>query len=1808
MAINPIVYTEKVTRSFLRYQLTAYRFADPRLHTQMRHLLSLDATRNSPLFRGPYVSLSRSFQRGVPVGSLVSDGILHPLIGGRTPAGMTHVYGHQEKAMRAIHAKKTTIISTGTGSGKTECFLYPIVSRCLWLKDADAPPGISAVIVYPMNALAEDQLRRLRSLLAGTRIPFGMYVGKTPDSEAEVTGVRLPEGASSADYEATLAEVEREKRSETVHPPEEHCSREVMRKSPPRILLTNIKQLELLLTRQQDAGLFTNALLDFLVFDEAHTFTGVVGAETACLIRRLRNFCRRHESETVCIATSATIVNRDNPETAKEFAARFFGVSEEKVTTVSESFDSETWQEGGTLPSAPTCNLQSLLQECVQIVDLEDSISRDTGIRKVYEDLSGETLGTGLVPEALYTSLSRNEILYWANIMLAKPKDLNDLCAAVTDKVGRVVTEEEMLAWLTLGTVARSEKRPLLRPVVHGFIRGIGGAFVSFPENSKDPKLSLSISENQDVQGPRTDDGEYARFPVTTCTTCGQHYFIAYLRDFQFTAQKFGGGNAKPEGNCWDPQEETRGAGRVVLIDQLHRAVDDTEVRGHNHTLPLYFCRVCRAAHPDLTSRCRHCGKSGEMIVLHAIRQKKDNPGYLASCISCGANGRKDGARYREPARPVRAINVADVHVLAQDMIQHAERPRLLIFCDNRQDAAFQAGWMKDHARRFRFRALMAEQLEKSSLSVGDLTHRLNHLLAADDALSRALTPEVWRAIRWEASGKQHEKERLKFLRIQVLRELTTASRQALGLEPWGRMRVRYDGLIPSNRWIVDHANKLGIPPESFREGMACVLDYLRRQKVLYDAEHEIFSRYFEKGSHEIQRGYLPLERGPKGTKLAYGENEKKELIISWQGVGGRTTAIRQMVGKWGVRSDDVPGFLLDLFKYLAQDLKLLKPVTLKGWRRKPLPGVSGLYQVDADRLILCPARGYWRCGNCSRVISRRPPHKKCPAWRCRGELKYFSENKDTDDYNLSLLDGRYRMLRPEEHTAMVPAQRREELENYFKRQGDAVNCFACTPTLEIGIDIGMLDAILMRNMPPLPMNYWQRVGRAGRRHRMAVNLTYCRSVSHDLAYFSDPIKMLTGHVEPPSFNLRNELMVKKHVHATILTLLHQIGRDLSTPDSERSKIESVLDDCFPAHVSHYLFVNGEVRRGDFDLTKFGLLVAHYRECLTTNIRAVFSDTWPTADMTVVSFDELDGHINSMVGDLSRIVRRLKRRLEWAMRQMRRLDTVRTKQGTLEPADDALYKSCDRLIKRLKGKHHKSRREAEGYEDTHTLSVLAAEGFLPGYGLEIGSVRGDAEIPSWEIGGELHFSLPRPPGTALREYVPGNLIYANGIRFVPRCFHFDIDEKARDVASFQVSTSSQAVQEIQTTEIITSGESDFLSTKSICDVDLVHHAYISDEEEFRFQMSSSIYGYERGSHSGGKAWHWGDQSLQHRKAVSMRLVNVGPAYTIDKSETLGFLVCQVCGMSCSPFASSAEVAKFVDGHKERCGQEVVRIGFHSDMFADTIKLPECESRVVAYSVLEILRFAAARVLDMHLEDLQVLVIGRIGSEDVDAVLWDTMPGGSGLLDQICARFPEIVDVAKEVAAKCPSGCKSSCVDCLRTFRNIFYHRYLNRNAALKKIEEWGMTLTDERDIPPQQGAVGSGGEVLPVNVAETKLKELLRKAGFGSGVRGEQICLDRAIGTTTPDVIYRADFHGENEGVCIYLDGMSAHIHGNPETMEVDRRIRDWLRNHSDYDVIVITVSDLSDKKAMERHFKRLARYLKEDERWKGVTGTPWFR
>ncbi|MAG33046.1 MAG: helicase, partial [Deltaproteobacteria bacterium] len=1797
MALNPVAFTESVVDDFLRYQLTTYPLADVDLYAQMRELLSLDVSRDTPLREGPFISLSKPFKQGDAIKDLVTEGIFHRHMEALVP--YSNLRAHQAGAIRAISQGRHTLVATGTGSGKTEAFLYPIISRCLELNDQGVEPGIVAVLVYPMNALAEDQLDRLRGLLAGSGISFGMYVGKTREKEAQVEGERLPAGSSRADYRARLRQLREAGQTTTLRPAEERASREVMRQpgGQPRILLTNTKMLELLLTRGKDVHLFDDAPLELLVFDEAHTFRGAQGAETACLIRRLRTFCGRTPEQTVCIATSATMTDPEGDEgqeAGKTFARRFFGVDGDNVELVGEIYDEIRFNRLDAWHPTPPADPGRLLDELLAAVDIDEESAVVAGISGVLISLGGERLPASDWQRHLLRQLASNELVYHLASLLERPQPLETIPGLLADRAGRTVTQAEVLIWLALGAAcARGGKEPLLRPVIHSFVRGVGGAVVTLTGPGSSARLWLA---GEDAEASLEDD-RY-RFPILSCTTCGQHYYEGFLEDFALLAGTPQGGDLVGDRRVWKHLADELGGDRILFVDRLVASEDEEEDEGdeavgendqaaenqhgfsHRRLVPLWVCKSCGGVQEQHSDACGACARTGGVVAIHAVRHREGREGQLHSCVCCQAPGRRVHGRYREPARPIRAVAVSDVHILAQSMVHLSQRRRLLIFADNRQDAAFQSGWMRDHARRFRLRALLSQHVPPEGASIGDVVAKVDAELEADRELSRALIPEVWQVHHFEDASTKHREERAYFLRLQVLREVATGVKQRLGLEPWGRLKIDYVGLSPELPFFTRWAPALGVDAEALVEGVAALLDHHRRTRILYDGQTELFGKKWNSGDKEIQRGYFPAFPGmPKGVLKTRRAENSPGCTMQW--IGSRPTQTWNAARAWGVSEDDLRDFLGGLWSTLTSQ-ELLVPARLTGWGR-PLNGSAGVYQVNAGKLRLRPHEGRWRCRKCRRVSVRKTPTAICMAWRCGGQLTWETENPD--DFDLRMLDGDYAMLRVAEHSAQVPTRTRETIENQFKGDKEHLNTLVCTPTLELGVDIGALDAVLMRNVPPSAANYWQRVGRAGRRHRMAVDITYAQARSYDQAYFREPLKLLQGLVEPPRFNMKNALMVRKHVHAAVLTRLNSVAREVS--EEEGHRLKDVLVKAFPRTLRTYLFTpGGEVLQHPLDVAELGLVIKQYRSSVLAAVMQAFQSAWPAEDVEAVDTVQIEEIVDSMAAGLQAVIKRFKRRLDWALGQLAQLRQVEAKRGSLDAEDAAHRRRCVRLVRRFKGDSRKQRGDAQGgVSDSETMGALAREGFLPGYGLESGSIVGTAEPPRMTQGLS-DFELPRAPSIALREYVPGNAIYANGFRFVPRHFQLTPDDTLR----FRVDAENQAVHEIGTVEPGGALGQEEVRAVPICDVVMPSQSHISDLEEFRFQMPVAVYGMERGRHKGGMGYTYGGVTLQFRRAVQVRLVNVGPRGEVEQ-QRLGYPICLACGYTSSPYTSREGLQKFQESHLERCGHRVEPTGFYADVEVDALGFHDLDDRTRAFSLVEALRMGATRVLDMEMEDLQILLLSRTGDDSFDVLLYDPMPGGSGLLQQMCERWDEVVVAAVAIVEDCAGACERSCIDCLQTYRNRYYHEHLDRQQALELLEAAGRTLEETHQIPEKQPTT-SATTGQDQTFIEGRFKQMLLQAGLTAPTCQKTIHLGEGFGPTIPDFFYDGDPEEEDEsGTCIYLDGMSKHIHGNPEQKEKDTFLRNRLRE-LDYNVVAVPSTILDDKPAMVAVIARIAKHV----------------
>jgi hypothetical protein len=1435
------------------------------------------------------------------------------------------------------------------------------------------------------------------------------------------------------------------------------------------------------------------------------------------------------------------------------------------------------------------------LQTVLEVVELGDPGPR---LRDIYAGMTGERLDVKRWSEQLFASLSGNELLWQIVQQLATARNLADLARQVAEAVQRPVAEEEVLLWLALGAAARKEERPLVRPVIHTFVRGLGGAVVAFPTGTTEPQLSLAA--DLVPADPQLGDKPPRALKVLTCTTCGQHYFEHFAQDFDCGEGQLRGGNLlSTSGRWWEAKEVANGGRRLLLVDRLISDDDDDNPASPRRAVATFFCRACGSLHERPSDTCQGCGRPGPLVEMFACELESNSQGgRLRSCICCNAIGRTVGGREREPARPVRAVTVSDVDVLARSMIHQAERKRLLVFADNRQDAAFQAGWMQDHARRFRLRGLMWDKIRLGPVALGDLVFHLDQLLDGDEALSRALLPEVWRWVPKTAAGNEHQDKRRFYLRCQVLREFTTSARQRIGLESWGRVRVDYHGLENDDAFYLKWCPALGLTKAELSEGVAALLDYERRgSRLVWDSSGKIFSRIIADGAWEINRGFLPdVPGGPKGLVLQRNTSHDESRIRQW--ASARGNSVVQAIGRWGVVSADRPAFLEELWQFLTRKARVLIPVDLKGQRGNNLPQCAGAHQIDGDRLMLTPASGQvWRCQTCRRVHLHRPPNAACTRFRCQGVLVPLAE--DPDSYDLRVLDGAFTMLRPREHSAQVPQPERTDAELLFKGKGERLNCLVCTPTLELGVDIGQLDSVLMRNIPPLASNYFQRAGRAGRRHRMAVNLAYARPASHDRAYFAEPLKLLNGVVTAPRFNLHNGLLVRKHVHAALLTSLFRLlrNRDGALDELALGELEQALAVAVPKLVREWFFTaGGSVLSQPAGLEKFAQVLQRHSTVLLADTRAVFASFWPKADADLISELQLGRYLTEAPRELESVMARVWGRLQWHRRQLEELARIRAVKGSLSDEEQAFERRCNEFINRIKGESNRQRRQAEGFDDTNTYAVLAAEGFLPGYGLDRGSVKATA-LANRAYGGA-DFDLPRPSSLAVREYVPGNLIYANGEQYVPRTFHLLAEQAER----FVVDVAHEAVAPESGGGALAAAS---IPAVPICDVDAPHISRISDEEDFRFQMPVCVWGYELGRHDGGLAFRAGRQIAQLRRATYLRLVNVGPRDRVSQAE-LGYPACLVSGQTRSPYASAAELQSFRETQQERHGRPIEEhLAFFTDIVADTLRFPDMANRIEAYSLGEALRIAAAGVLDMEVDDLHLLVIGHTGDDRVDLIVYDPMPGGSGLLQQLLANWAAVVAEAQAICQQCEGQCASSCIDCLQTFRNAFYHTHLDRHVALTLLAQCGGTLAEENPIPPNQPAPAcSGPKELPVNEAEDLLLFYMLAAGLPQPECQKHIPRARPYLSTTPDFYY-AD--AQTAGICVYLDGLSVHLHGNPATKQRDTELRNQLEAEG-YEVFTITYTKLFDVDAVRMFLTKVAKSLVGRDAASRVSqNTAWF-
>ncbi len=1759
MSLNPIAFGEHVVEQFQRYLLTYFPIADPRLEEQVRAHLTRGPGGRRELVRGPYIHLNRPFQSGPLLKDLIADpdlGLHHALPG---LFRFEQLYKHQAMATQHILDGKHTVMATATGSGKTEGFLLPILSHCLHQRDEIAEPGVTAVLVYPMNALVNDQLDRLRRMLAGSQITFGRYTGETP----ERTPDNIRKLAQSRDYTEEEKRAYREEQADLPRPWEECVSRAEIRERKPRLLLTNYRMLEYLLLRDKDVReLLEDAPLKFMVFDEVHTYTGTLGSEVACLIRRLRHVAGKSPDEVTCIGTSATVrPDEDEAESAEELTANFmhrlFGVRKEDVRVVGEQYRDFPEPPGEPYaPQRPTDARETLerVLDASRSVHLQEDVGElPEGLLHVAEELCGRTApAAGTSQDRLYALLAPNEIVMNLSRQMTRPLTLEDLHARLRQVGDRANASEdeltcEALAYLTLGAICQHDDEPLLRPKLHYFVQGYPGLWLSFEPQSPDANAPGAAVPTVHFGGQsrESDEALSLRLPLMLCRACGQHYARAIAGD-TWAAEDDNGVMPVRAVDPWGQPGEEEAI--CYLTDRLHTQEDDTDAQ------TWFLCRWCGALHRSDSGGCQHekCERVGPLVPVLVWQDDLSQK----TCKACGSTKTVSGTRSAE---------VADINTLAESMLSAMDEPKLrklLIFSDNRQEAAFQAGWMKERSRRHELRHLLYTILHGAAepLSLDTLVNRL---------VDRAEEHRVLEVGHTEEDLKR-EQTRVRWF---LLQEFASMRERRGSLETLGLARVEYADLTEDadseffGRW----AGAFGVEPVDMANITRTLLDYYRRRGMVSD---DLMQHWWQWRDPEVRDGLVSVGDWWRPSVLTLHKIESSVTTKNLLATGGVTAA--QHIVRKSIRTgeDHVGDFLGELWEWLQQEPHCFiedAEITRRSEGRQSRVSVGAhSCQISVGRLRVGPAQARRVCDVCRSVQAVALPGLPCCEWRCDGHTEELAV--DGDHYAVvRYTQEDFVPLHPVEHSGQVDKEARERIEGEFRKDDGAVNCIVSTPTLELGVDIGQLEMALMRNVPPTPANYAQRAGRAGRRHRIAVVVDYCGTSPHDRYYFERPEEMIDGRIRIPAFSMSNEPMLRKHSHSAILTALRR-SSDPQAPE--------ILANALPRHIWRYFMaVDSEGAQGDGyvqEAPTFPMLrelVDSHSDDLRQMLAETFAATWPAGDAEAVADRSLDNLVSNMPALLEKHVRVLfqqVRNYRSRVRELARKEYEEDKELTIEEK---------RERERLNYALSTLRRSDQ---ERYTLSYLSNDGFFPGYALTRESVVGRCLKP--------YIELQRPEPIALREFTPANWIYAAGdVYAVSRIDWFSLqtgEEASADIRRREMLYDSDFDRVIDPQRSQLEGHTGihFVSMQ-LGGVELRQRQQIDDREDRRHFGAQDIVGTFLGTHRGGRSGDIGGAQWRLYRQADLRLVNLGPIGREREGLGIGFPICRVCGAVRSPFQSEAEIGKFAEYHTKSCGPRTTEsAALHVDFRSDLLEIGPFTERAGAVNLMEVLLTGAREVLDMGESELEGFVEER-GEGAAWILLYDPMPGGSGFLQQLQESWPAVCVRAREVMQSC--DCEQACYACLLTFWNQRHHALLDRHLAGELAESFGQAMQMTGTIPANYRERVEDGKA-EESGAEERFERILTERRFPQAEKQHRVTL--GDGTTSI-----ADFAYPADNILIYIDGMSEQIHGSVKQQRKDGILRAKLRA-AGYKVTDITAASLDDRTALDACLDEIAVYLGRED------------
>ena len=1738
MALTIGETVQQLHESLRDYIEATYHVSDPTLVAQRRQILETP----SVIYQQPYLESTPRYQSGLPFRELgLDDATLEVFSAVSKADGDLNLlihdppYQHQADSTRlSLVEAQSLVVMTGTGSGKTECFLLPILGRLASEaerkgKSFGETAAVRALVLYPMNALVNDQLGRLRLLFADPRISgkftewcgrparFARYTSRTlypgvrdakkdqaklfPIRDYYVKHLELAEDPASPGHESAKVLV-RELKSRGKWPakpdligwygrsntrwqdsrtgefrrcitlPEdpELITRHEVQEAPPDILITNYSMLEYMLMRPLERPIFdkTRDWLKnnpeerfLLVIDEAHLYRGAGGAEVALLVRRLRTRLGIPPERLQVICTSASM---SNPEYAVEFAAQLTGKDINDFSRVQGDLLLRDNAGKGTADDAFS----------LSAIDLDayyESESEEERLSEVEDFLWYRRVAPPWdLNKSLHEALeSFPPAANLINMTMREAKPVSNLGELLFEGASPDLAAQAASNLIALASTAKLDPNgPGLMPCrVHSFYRGLPGLWVcmdpictELPSEQRGGPTGKLFGQPRDI----CDCGARV-LELYTCRNCGTAYARAYSNDVE------------------DPDylwSEPGGALRTLTGQYDELAPIDLLLE-----TPVFIDRVEPAEYDLVTGRLNplQLGSRNRQVFLRSNRSgtiEADDgfhtvlAGEFKPCGVCGENaafGRSSVQDHQTKGdQPFQALISKQIQVqppgpVSATKLAPLRGRKVLVFSDSRQMAARLAPNLQTYSTQDALRPLIVYGYERlaSSPMVGNflsLEDLYLGVLVAAKVLGVRLRPET------RVGESFHDESVVEQAVIRGALDNETALLQLV-------LNLRSSA-----------------PPQSLlRAIMNSITDRY------YGLESLALASVIERPEHSSVINTLPGIPG-----FAESSDEKLALVRTWLRHWTRPGIwLSRMPASWWLNDVHPHSGRFNGMSLLLSNREA-RAIFEKDWlpplldtfteqtapRRFRLNGKDLSLQIGGEwsycqtcRTAQRPYPGRTVCVNCGRNSAMPIDPGSDPVFIARKGYYRGSTLDALREPPTSPM-----ALIAAEHTAQINAaqwneifSKAEEHEILFQdvdlgpgdtgRERPAIDVLSCTTTMEVGIDIGALSGVSLRNMPPARANYQQRAGRAGRRGNAVATVTAFGSAdSHDEHFFEHPDLMIRGEVDDPILTLDNAQIARRHVTAFLLQRYHQAR----------------LPEINPEDQPHLFAVLGTVV--NFKNRSNALSRPDFEEWLVSNENELRKEVaaWLPLEIDHI---ERENILDNLVAD------------------------------TLTPIDQAIeFESATLASGKVEDEDLADgveSQEEEGEESSgrdpsaeNLLDRLLYKAVLPKYAFptDVATFHVFDQERSTRFRAAFRYTPSQGLSAALSQYSPGKEVWIDNKLWVSGAIYSPLQNERYDAwqnrrlyfecqdCHYALTTPFDAGRLRETRDCDGCGGAgtlgparNWLRPPGFAHAISKEEGTSPDDQPERSYATRAKLTMPTPPEDLGSWAEINDRIRVHYTRPYLLVTNRGPR---DK----GYTYCTRCGLIEPAVLRTSEVGAdhrkpYPDPREPNCsgGGRTTELVLGTDFVSDVLLISMRVERPISLlpgllptdvalrTISEALAIAACRGLELDANELQaeyrpaLTAAGREGRE-AEIYLYDSLSGGAGFAKRVGELGLSVFEDALEILETCPENCDRSCYRCLRSFKNKFEHDLLDRHigASLLRFLIFGTepTLDPER--------------------------------------------------------------------------------------------------------------------------------------------------